>query len=114
MAKPNTPREWLDWYEARRGEEVAPLPDSEFLFAPEHGFVTYRCCDDWLEVGFMGTDDAKFWIEKLITIMKLKGLSKLRFFTRRNPEAWRRKYGCRVYETGYFMEVGVEELEDRL
>lgn len=112
MAKPKTPREWLDWYEARRGEEVAPLDDEQVLFCEEHGFIGFIVHDDVFEIHQMASDSADWWKPQVVRLMKELGLGKLRFFTRRNPNAIMRKHGGRI--RGYYMEMDVSELEDKI
>ena len=104
-----TPGEWLEWYEAHGGSKDLELDDREMTcFRPEKGFITFLIHDDILELHHM-CGDGKFWQNELVKIMRRKGLSKLRAFTRRNPGAWARKYGAHI--RGWYMEAGLDELE---
>ena len=103
------PDEWLDWYEEHGGSKDLQLGQNEaILFHPEHGFITFFIHDDILELHH-AIGDGKYWQEVLMTIMKEEGLKTLRAFTRRNPQAWMRKYGGHI--RGYYMEADINEIK---
>ncbi|MBQ7170069.1 MAG: hypothetical protein IJR63_09250 [Synergistaceae bacterium] len=105
-----TKTEWLKWYQERTGcKDLELYPDEQVFFHPEFGFITYFIHDDILELHHM-CGNGKKWQKVLIQIMKDYGLSKLRAFTKRNPEAWMRKYGGHI--RGYYMEAKLEEIKE--
>ena len=109
MAKAKTPAEWLEWYEKHGGHKDLELDEREMVcFRPENGFITFLLHDDILELHHM-CGDGKFWQNEIVNIMRRKGLTKLRAFTRRKPKAWARKYGGHI--RGWYMEADLEELE---
>ena len=110
--KPKTNQEWLDWYEQHGGNKDLLLHDDEtILFHPEHGFLTYLIDKEEkiLEIHHL-CGDGKYW-KKVLTyvLMKIHGLKTIRAFTRRNPEAWIRKYGGHI--RGYYMEADINEIK---
>ena len=109
MKNLKTKHEWLDWYAKRTGTQDLQLDECEFvLFHPEHGFITFFSHDDVLELHHLA-GDGKFWQEAVLKIMKMEGLKKIRAFTRRNPNAWIRKYGGHI--RGYYMEADIDEIK---
>lgn len=107
--KKRSPAEWLDWYVEHGGSRDLELDERETVLShPEHGFATMLAHGDILELHHL-CGDGKYWQVVLVEIMKAHGLKKLRAFTRRNPQAWMRKYGGRI--RGYYMEADLEELE---
>ena len=107
--KGKTPAEWLDWYEAHGGSRDLDLDEREIiLHSPEHGFISFLVHDDILELHHL-CGDGKMWQKVLVNIMKTRGFRKLRAFTRRDPRAWMRKYGCHI--RGWYMEADLDELE---
>ena len=105
-----TKEEWLEWYKQHGGSGDLELHPSELVsFHPEHGFIVYFWHDDILELHHM-VGDGKYW-QKFIKNVLLNGtgLKTIRAFTRRNPQAWIRKYGGHI--RGYYMECDVDELK---
>ncbi len=106
---PKTKNDWLDWYEKRTGTHDLQLDESEFvLFHAEHGFMTFFTHDDIFEIHHMA-GDGKYWQQVIKKIMELEGLTKIRAFTKRNPNAWIRKYGGHI--RGYYMEADISEIK---
>ena len=102
--------DWLKWYEARTGCKDLELSEGEqIFFHPKHGFIAYYMHDDVLELHHL-CGDGKSWQKVLVKIMEEFGLKKLRAYTRRNPEAWKRKYGGHI--RGWYMEASLDELRD--
>ena len=54
--------------------------------------------------------NGKEWQKIVLQIMKDFGLKKVRAFTRRNPDAWIRKYGGHI--RGYYMEADIDEIKE--
>ena len=107
--KGKNPREWVDWYVQHGGSrDLEQLDDEITLFHKEHGFISFFIHDDILEIHHMA-GDGKYWQELIIKIMKLENLKIIRAFTRRNPQAWIRKYGGHI--RGYYMEADIDELK---
>ena len=105
-----TQEQWINWYKKRTGcEDLSLHPDELVFFHPEHGFITYLVHDNILELHHMA-GDGKYW-QKFIRnmLMGMYGVKKIRAFTRRNPEAWARKYGGHI--RGYYMECDIDELK---
>ena len=108
MSRVKTPEEWIGEYERRTGGKFKLRDDELILFEPERGFVTFfmnyedKCIEGHYIVG-----DGRFWFNEMKKIMRAVGFDKARFFTRRNPKAWIRKYGGHI--RGYYMEVGLDE-----
>ena len=106
--KARTPAEWIKEYETRTGGKFKPAHDELILYNSEHGIATFfideseRCIEIHYTVG-----DGKFWVGEIKKIMRALGYDKARFFTRRNPKAWIRKYGGHI--RGYYMEVNLDE-----
>lgn len=101
--------EWLGYYRKKTGCKDLQLADYETVFFhPEHGFITFFTHDDILELHHM-CGNGKEWQKLLVQIMKDNGLKKLRAFTRRNPQAWIRKYGGHI--RGFYMECDAEEMK---
>ena len=102
--------EWLDWYKQRTGcENLELAPDELVFFHPEHGFISYFTHDDIIEIHHL-CGDGKFWQMFLKKVAGFESAKKIRAFTRRNPQAWIRKYGGHI--RGYYMEVEIDELKD--
>ena len=107
--KARTKAEWLDWYAAHGGSKDLELhPDEIVYFHPEHGLLSYLRHDDILEIHHM-FGDGKYWAGVAKGLMKYYKLKTLRAFTRRNPEAWQRKYGGHV--RGWYMECDIDEIK---
>ena len=105
-----TKEEWQDWYRARTGiDDLELLPDELVLFHPEHGFMTFFLDDEKTLYVHHMCGDGKYWVGILRAIMKARGLKTIRAYTRRNPQAWMRKYGGRII--GYEMECDIDELK---
>lgn len=105
-----TQEEWLTYYAQKTGcKDLELSPDEAVLFDPDNGFIVIFAHDDILELHHM-CGNGKAWQKVLAEIMKNNGLTKLRAFTRRNPNAWMRKYGGHV--RGFYMEISLEEMTD--
>lgn len=106
--KARTKQEWVDYYERKTGGRFVIGYDEFVLFHPRHGFMTFfvnredQCIEVHHAVG-----DGKYWQEQAIRGLKALGMQSVRFFTRRNPEAWIRRYGGHI--RGYYMEVRLDE-----
>ena len=111
MAKnPETKEEWLKYYEEKTGcKDLELAPYERVFFSPEHGFITFFAHDDILELHHM-CGHGKEWQKIIVQIMEDLRLKKVRAFTRRNPDAWTRKYGGHI--RGFYMEVDIDELRD--
>ena len=108
--KKRTQSEWLEWYKAKTGCEDLELADDETVFFhPEHGFISCLTHDDILELHHMA-GDGKYWQGFIKDVIATNcNVTKIRAFTRRNPEAWKRKYGGHI--RGYYMEANIDELK---
>ena len=105
-----TQEEWLNYYYKRTGcKDLELSPDETILFHPNNGFISFFAHDDILELHHL-CGNGKQWQKILVEIMKTNGLTKLRAFTRRNPNAWMRKYGGHI--RGFYMEASLEELTE--
>ena len=101
--------EWLEWYKERAGcENLELAPDELILFHPEHGFMAFFIDGDVFGLHHL-CGDGKYWQRIIQKIAKFEKTTKIRAFTKRNPEAWIRKYGGRI--TGYEMECDIDELK---
>ena len=105
-----TINDWLQWYKQHGGTDELELEDYETVhYDPEHGFIAYFIHDDILELHHMA-GDGKYWQAFIRNmLMGLYGVKKVRAFTRRNPEAWIRKYGGHI--RGYYMECDIDEFK---
>lgn len=103
-----TKQDWVDYYEKKTGGRFVMAPDEMVLFHPRHGFLTFFLNqeDECIEVHH-AVGDGKFWQAQAIRMLHVLGMKRVRFFTRRNPEAWIRRYGGHI--RGYYMEVGLDE-----
>jgi len=70
----------------------------------EHGFCSYSIDKDVLIIGNV-YGDGKYWDSFLSEIATNNGCVKMRFATRRNPEAFTRRHGYNV--VGYILEKEV-------
>lgn len=105
--KPMNKDDWLNWYVQHGGQSDLHLYDDEtVLFHPEHGFVSFFFHHDILEIHHLA-GNGKYWQNIILNIMKLHNLKHVRFFTKRNPHAWIRKYGGHI--RGYYMECDLHE-----
>lgn len=104
-----TKEEWLEWYAECTGcRDLKLHPDEMILFHQEHGFIAYFINNGVFELHHM-CGDGKFWADVIKKIARLERVTTLRAFTRRNPQAWIRKYGGRI--TGYEMECEISEIK---
>ena len=109
-AKMMSKTEWLEWYEHRTGcNDLELQPDEQIFFHPEYGFITFYAYDGVLELHHM-CGNGKQWFKILKQIMRDNGLTKLRAYTERNPQAWIRKYGGHV--RGWYMEADINEIKE--
>ncbi|MBR1437864.1 MAG: hypothetical protein IJ587_04940 [Synergistaceae bacterium] len=110
METSKTKSEWLKWYKDRTGcKDLELMPDEHVFFHHKHGFITFFAHNGVLELHNM-CGDGKKWQKILTQIMKDNGLTKLRAYTERNPQAWIRKYGGHIL--GYYMEADINELKE--
>lgn len=84
--------EWLAYYEQRTGEYPNGWPGSEFIFDEERGFCVFIQDDSTLIVGEV-CGNGRFWLDYLIQKAQELSCTKLRFWTKRNPAAFTRKFG---------------------
>ena len=105
-----TKQDWVDYYEKKTGGRFVMAPDEMVLFHPRHGFLTFFLNqeDECIEVHH-AVGDGKFWQAQAIRMLHVLGMERVRFFTRRNPEAWIRRYGGHI--RGYYMEVELDEIK---
>lgn len=108
MSDPVALKVWGKTYEERTGGKFEPREDEVVLCHPEHGALTFWLDDaeKCLEVHYC-VGDGKFWQKQIVEILRALGFSSARFFTRRNPRAWMRRYGGHI--RGWYMEVGLDE-----
>ena len=100
---------WLDWYVQHGGQKDLNLRDDEtVLFHEEHGFISFFVLDDVLHIHHM-VGNGKYWVNIIKQIMKMLHLTKIRWCTKRNPNAWIRKYGGHVL--GYYMECDFDDIK---
>lgn len=104
-----TQREWVEWYESKTGGKMELAPDETVLFDPDNGFVSFFVHGDILEIHHMAAKDGVKLARSLKALMAASGLKRARWFTRRSPAAWERKYGCHV--RGFYMEADIDELK---
>lgn|GEM_PF-5351538 len=111
MVEPRTKQEWVDYYERKTGGRFVLGFDEFVLFHPRRGFLTFFVNreDECIEVHH-AVGDGKYWQSQAIRMLRVLGMKKVRFFTRRNPEAWMRRYGGHI--RGYYMEVGIDETKE--
>lgn len=83
---------WLKLYQAKTGEYPNGWPGSEFVFDEERGFCVFIQDGDVLVIGEV-CGDGRFWFSYLIDKARELGCNKLRFWTKRNPAAFARKFG---------------------
>lgn len=105
-----TINEWLSWYKEHGGTDNLELEPYELIqYHPEHGFIAYFCHEDILELHHM-VGDGKYWQSFIRNmLMGINGVKKVRYFTRRNPQAIARKYGGHI--RGYYMECDIDEFK---
>jgi len=84
--------EWLKLYHRKTGEYPNGWPCSDFKFEEEHGFCVYIPDGDILIIGEV-CGDGLYWHKYLNRKAKELGCKTLRFWTKRNPVAFIRKYG---------------------
>ena len=103
--------EWVNVYEKRTGGKFEPREDEVMFWHPERGILTVLAdsAEKCLEVHYC-VGDGKFWQKQIVAILRALGFNRARFFTRRNPEAWMRRYGGHL--RGWYMEVSLDEAKD--
>lgn len=105
-----TPQEWMKYYAQKTGcNDLELSSDEAVLFHPDNGFITFFTHDGILELHHM-CGNGKEWQKVIRQFMNDCGLHTLRAFTRRNPQAWMRKYGGHI--RGFYMEASLEEMKD--
>jgi hypothetical protein len=108
--KARTPEEWSELYEGKSRSKIEYSRGEEVLYQPDKGFFSFvlnpddKCLECCKIVG-----DGKYWQAQIIAILKHLGWSRVRFFTKRNPEAWIRRYGGHI--RGYYMEVDWDDVK---
>lgn len=93
---------WISDYLRKSGDDS--LDASHNLEVNEHGFLTWHALGEqfW---GINVYGDGDYWDAWIIRKAKELGCTKICFLTRRNPEAWKRKYGYEL--AAYVMEKKV-------
>ena len=95
------PEHLLKKYYEKSGDSV--LTTDNFIYN-EHGFSSHRINGENLViVNVYG--DGKYWDNFFVELVKEKGLKKIIFATRRNPAAFKRKFGYEL--AGFLLEKGV-------
>lgn len=84
--------EWLAFYKKKTGESFQGWPGADFIFDAERGFCVSIKDDDVLIIGEV-CGDGRHWVDWLTMMAKQQGCTKLRFWTKRNPAAFSRKFG---------------------
>jgi len=109
--KAKSKEEWLNYYQEHGGDKDLCLAPDEFIqFHQEHGFITYFIDNDVLEIHHM-CGDGKYWAKFLKnTVMEIYKIQKIRAFTRRNIQAWTKKYG-KIRVTGYEVEIDKDDIK---
>ena len=107
---PRTKEEWIRQYEKITGREYQPLQHELIAWEPERGVMSF-IDPAWSEPGVFELHivigDGKYWMRVTKSFMAENGLTRLMFFTRRNPKAIERRFGCRIQ--GYVMEANIDE-----
>lgn len=67
----------------------------------EHGFAVVQLTEDALLIHAC-CGDGKYWQEQFEMLAEKGGVKKLAMITRRNPEAWERRFGYKVKK--FYME----------
>ena len=110
--KTRTKEEWIGVYEKRLGMKYTPEEYELTAFHPEHGFFSFidpaYTEPGVFEVHLM-VGDGEYWMRLMKQAMKESGCTKVRFITRRNPEAWTRKYGAKI--RAYIMEADIDDIK---
>ncbi len=100
------PADWLKDYLEKSKADFVWL---ENLFVCEYGFASWLEPENSDEIRIVDCyGDGRFWEEFFIRLAKRKGKSKITFWTRRNPKAFERRFGCKVLrksETGAYLMV---------
>lgn len=98
-----TLEEWVAWWEEHLcrhvpGSSWRKTPGSEVLFNPDHGFMEWSLDreNDGIIIHAM-CGDGRYWEEATNDLGRTLGVSKIFFFTRRDPRPYVRRYGARVY-----------------
>jgi len=86
------PTEWLIDYIARTG--VSRISFDKVVVLKD-GFFTFSVRNDYLVI-LDGYGNGKRIEQVCMKIAKSRGLKKIRFFSRRNPKAFVRKFGVKV------------------
>ena len=84
--------DWIKIYHKKTGEHLTGWPGAAFIFDDERGFCVYIKDDTTLIIGEV-CGDGRYWLSYLNDKAKKLGCTKLRFWTRRNPAAFTRKFG---------------------
>lgn len=71
----------------------------------DHGFSTHSIDGDVLVIGSV-YGDGEYWNKFFHGVAKDNGCKKMRFTTRRNPDAWERKFDFKC--VGWVLEKEVE------
>ena len=103
MAKSRDILEWIEFYEKKTKEKFHLEEGEQIRWDPEKGFMTYGLSkyEDALAIGKM-CGDGKFWEAIANEMCKQLGFKKAIYFTKRNPHAFIRRYGGKIY--GFYLE----------
>lgn len=91
--------EWMRRYWAKTGEHLSLWPGAEFIFDGEKGFCVFITDGPRLIIGEV-CGDGRYWFDFLVVKAKELDCDLLRFWTKRNPAAFTRKFGFAL--TGFF------------
>lgn len=103
-----TMEEWIEYYEEKGQSRFRLCPQERIVFDEEKGFFSYVIVPEReaIEIPKM-VGEGRYWAKEIRRMVAALGLRKALFFTKRNPQAWIRTYGGKVY--GYYMEITLEE-----
>lgn len=94
---------WKD-YKERSGDDNPVYPGKWVVDDDEKGFVIFSVDGEYMVVHQM-YGDGKYWEEVVKEQARKLGKKKMRWFTKRNPKTWIRKYNAKII--GYVMESEV-------
>jgi hypothetical protein len=100
--------EWMSYYEHKTGEPFKGWTGANFIFNEEYGFCVYIQDGTTLIIGEV-CGDGWHWCSHLNNKAKELGCNKLRFWTKRNPAAFARKFGFVL--TGFLDDHHILEKE---
>jgi hypothetical protein len=110
--KARTKEEWIEVYNKKLGMKYVPDEHEITAFHPEHGFLSF-IDQAYSEPGIfevhLMVGDGEWWMRRIKEVMRQTGATKIRYITRRKPEAWARKYGARI--AAYIMEADIDDIK---